>query len=446
MNSWEEVYLRWKYWITDFFNGGNMWKSYKEVMYILDNKNLIEGNKIRQRHLDNMLFFATHNLPFYKPFKGCKLEDFPVINKQIMLQRYDEFVTPVHLIPGQVGKVHIQKTSGSTGTPFKIYQDTRCRIRRIATIKAENEAIRFHSFEPMMHLRAIAHYCDWGKGEVMTYNKNLNIYYVDNADLTDDKLQQIVDAINKNKIKVIRGYMTSLDTLTQYAVRNHIEFPHHPFFISVGELLLESLRLRIVDKLHCHIISQYGNEENGIFGSSKIDEVGTTIWLNRANCFVEILKLDTDQPVSKGELGRIVVTDFTNYAMPIIRYELGDLASIGEVAADGTIMSIDHLCGRKTDMIFRTNGEAIDIFNSIPAEIYNNQALRQWQFIQTGKKTYTLRLSLETADYKIADLARMRLKQLLGNDADITVQCVDEIPVLNSGKRKIVINQWKNNS
>lgn len=382
-------------------------------------------------------------MPFYQPYKGSELKDYPVINKHTILSQYGDFLTPAELIPGQIGKVHIQKTSGSTGTPFEVYQDTRCRLRRIATIKAENEAIGFHSFEPMMHLRAMAHY--WGKGVVTRFDRNLNIYYVDNADLNDEKLSRIVDTIRSKRIKVIRGYMTTLDTITRFAVKNHIEFPHHPFFISVGELLLESLRQRIVNELHCHVISQYGNEENGIFGSSAIDGIGTTIFLNKANCIVEVLKLDADKPAEKGEIGRIVVTDFTNYAMPMIRYELGDLASVGDVASDGTILSLENLCGRKTDMIFRTNGTSVDLFNSIPAEIYNNKDLRQWQFIQTGEKSYLLRLSLEKKSEDVVRLAEKELKTLLGTDAAIAVECVDEIPVLSSGKRKVVINQWKNN-
>ena len=294
-----------------------------------------------------------------------------------------------------------------------------------------------------MHLRAASHY--WGDGEMIHYNHDLNIYYVDNANLDNNKLHVIIDTINRNKIKVIRGYMTTLDTITRFAVKKNIEFPHHPFFISVGEILLESLRLRIINKLHCHVISQYGNEENGIFGSSPVDGVGTNIILNRANCYIEILKMDSDEPVEKGEIGRIVVTDFSNYAMPMIRYDIGDLASIGAISTDGTILSLENLSGRKTDLIFRTNGEPLDIWNSLPSEIYNNPNLRQWQFIQTGEKNYLLRISLYKESSELVIFSKMALKKILGEDATIDIECVDEIPVLSSGKRKVVINNWKKN-
>lgn len=436
------LFLRKRYWLKDFLVGQPMWKAYKEVMYISDINNVDIAEKIRIKRLFSFIDFATSNVSFYSTYKGKKLNEFPIINKQIIQSHYDQFLTPIDKIPGQKGNVHIQKTSGSTGIPFEVHQDTVCRIRRIATLKVENESIGFHSFEPMMHLRAASHY--WGNGEFIIYNSDLNIYYVDNANLNNEKLSIIVNTIIRKKIKVIRGYMTTLDTITSFAVDNNIDFPHHPFFISVGEILLEPLRFRIVNKLHCHVISQYGNEENGIFGSSPIDGVGTNIVLNRANCFVEILKLDSDVPVEKGEIGRIVVTDFSNYAMPMIRYDTGDLASIGAISSDGIILSLENLSGRKTDLIFKTNGEPIDLWNSIPSEIYNNPNIRQWQFIQNGEKGYLLRLSLYEERLEFINLLKIELKKILGENAIIEVECVDEIPVLCSGKRKVVINNWTN--
>ena len=214
------LFLRKRYWLKDFLVGQPMWKAYKEVMYISNIDNIDIAEKLRRKRLFSFMDFATSNVLFYSSYKGKKLHEFPVINKQIIRTQYDKFLTPIDKIPGQKGNVHIQKTSGSTGTPFEVYQDTVCRIRRIATIKAENEAIGFHSFEPMMHLRAASHY--WGSGEMMSYNPDLNIYYVDNANLNNEKLNIIVNTIISKRIKVIRGYMTTLDTITSFAVKNNI--------------------------------------------------------------------------------------------------------------------------------------------------------------------------------------------------------------------------------
>lgn len=385
------LYLRKKFWINDFFHGGKMWSAFKEINYI--NNNIVEGEKIRQSHLQDILNFAKENVPFYKNIKGCSLADFPVINKQMILADRDAFLTPEELIPGQKGKLHIQTTSGSSGIPFALPQDTNCRIRRIALIKYGNELVGFHSFERMMHLRSFEHYWKDKKGG-MVFNKDLNIVYANNANLNDEMVANICHVINEHKIKLIRGYMTTLDVITRYAVANGIDFPLHPVFISVGEPLNEALRLRVSQQLSCIIISQYGNEENGIFGQTTPNGKGTTMQLNLANCYMEILKFDSDEPVADGELGRIVVTDLTNYAMPMIRYDIGDVAMVGEKKS-GIMVSIDNLGGRKTDLIIKTDGTQVDFYNSVSPDLFLNEGISQFQFIQKGEKEYLLKLNLK---------------------------------------------------
>lgn len=46
--NFREVYLRKKFWIQDFLHGGNMWKSYKDVMHIFNNQDIggVNGKNI----------------------------------------------------------------------------------------------------------------------------------------------------------------------------------------------------------------------------------------------------------------------------------------------------------------------------------------------------------------------------------------------------------------
>lgn len=425
------------YWTNDGIHGFPMYRLMKEIKLIYENPS--KGEKIRRKYLKEILSFAADHATFYSKYKDKPLISFPVINKQILREHYKEFIVEKAFIPGQKGEIHIQKTSGSTGTPFEVYQDTKCRERRIATIKFGNKLISFSSFSNLMHLRAIKHY--WNFDGNMKWNKKLCILYADNSNLTDEKILDLINSIDRYKIRYVRGYMTTIDIITNYMECHGISFNKEIMFISVGELLLESLRKRVL-KMGCKIISQYGNEENGIFGQSEVNKNGSEIILNRANCYIEILKMDSDEPVGKDELGRIVVTDFTNHAMPLIRYDIGDLAMIGEISEDGILLSIKNLCGRKTDLIYKTNGSVIDFFNSIPSEIYNNVAIKQWQFVQKELKKYELILCANKEYFVDKNNLVNSLKKLLGQDADIAVNVVDEIPVLSSGKRKVVIQEY----
>lgn len=71
----------------------------------------------------------------------------------------------------------------------------------------------------------------------------------------------------------------------------------------------------------------------------------------------------------------------------------------------------------------------------------NLPGIIQWQFVQKGEKEYVIRLNI-TQNSNV-DNTIYEIKTVLGNDAKITVEYVNDIPVLASGKRKPVICEWK---
>ena len=439
MNKIEQRIRRSNYWVKDFLHGGYLWNNFKEVSYIMSHPK--ESIIVREKYLTDILSYAAKHTNYYRKYDGfSRLGDFPIVNKSVYREHYSDFLVQEKSIPGQQGPLHIQKTSGSTGIPFEIPQDTLCRVRRLATIKAENELVGFQTMDTLLHLRSFSHF--WGGTTDIRYEKANNIYYADNSVLTEEKVSKIVDLINSCGIKYIRGYVTSIDLITHYLIKNNIELVGHPLFIAGGEVLTENVRRRIVESLQCHIISQYANEENGVFGQSRVDEC-SIINLNLANCYLEVLELESEKPAAKGELGRIVVTDFTNHAFPMIRYDIGDVGMANEISDEGQVLSIVGLAGRRQDLIYRTDGKIIDLWNSMPKVLYYNPKVIQWQFVQKGRKDYSLYLSV-TGDIsgEISSIIT-GLKGVLGEDADITVRSsVSLSPVLSSGKRKVIVNEY----
>src|SRR5690606_3500440 len=74
----------------------------------------------------------------------------------------------------------------------------------------------------------------------------------------------------------------------------------------------------------CKILSRYSNIENGIIAQQTLTEP-SDFTINHASYYVEILDMIRDEPVPYGHLGRIIITDYFNDAMPLIRYDTGDL-------------------------------------------------------------------------------------------------------------------------
>lgn len=426
------------FWLKDALHGMVMWREYRDVSRIMMDPAGAES--LRKARLADIIAYAKENTEFYSSVSGSELADFPVINKHIIRSGYSAFLVPAERIPGQRGPLRTNVTSGSTGTPFRSMQDSASRIRRIATLKACNEQFGFHSCMPMLYL----HSCEIpdSNDSMFRYEKEQNIWSASVPAFDDETLGRIAGHIAGHRIKFVRGYLSIIEYLIDYIDRKGIELKSEPLFITIGEKLNDSLRSRIVDKMGFHVVSQYGNEENGVFGQSETDESGDLIRLNKANCIIELLRIDSDEPAPAGEPGRVIVTDLTNRAMPMIRYDIGDLAICREVLPSGEPLVLQLLECRKEDMVYDTSGNPVPMV--FPYDIWSIPSLRQVQFIQEDIRKYTLILNVgDTGKNLDQDNLTGIVRGIMGPDAEVGIRLVSDIPVICSGKRKVVIQNCK---
>ncbi len=71
--------------------------------------------------------------------------------------------------------------------------------------------------------------------------------------------------------------------------------------------------------------------------------------------------------------------------------------------------------------------------------MWNYPEIEQYQFVQVSKEEYVFKISMK-GKFKREDELITEFKSYVGLDADFKVEYVDEIPLLNSGKRKKVMN------
>lgn len=435
-------YLRRTFWEEDERQGSPIGKPYKEVEFILTHT-MDEGWAMRRQKLHDLLDYARKNTRFYSKFEGYDLGVYPVMTKAMLIEHHDDIAVDPKVIPGQEGLVFIQRTSGSTGNPLAMPQDTRKRQRRVAEIKFMVGMLGYQSHEKMIHLRT------WDNltREPEDMEEKDNIYPFDIKCLSEDRLKLLCNLINEKKAVYLRGYASTFGKIAEVALRYGYTFPSLKLVVATSESLEDETRQAAQKAFGCNIVSQYANEECGILAQESIPTQSSDnkMYFNWAGYYIEILKMNEDVPAEYGEIGRIVLTDFHNYAFPVIRYDTGDTCLLlpPDDKSNGYPV-LGKLYGRRFDLTYTTDGTPIYPL-AYGRILKNYDVISSWQFVQKGEKDYVLVLVLKYEDRdSIADMVK-QIKSFLGEDACISVDLVEEIPLLRSGKRKPVKNEWNGN-
>lgn len=379
--------------------------------------------------LRDILSYAIENTRFYSHLgkDHIALQDFPVMNKTLLNQNYEDI--KVHCYDSQ--KTHKMHTSGSTGIPFTVIQNMEKRRRHIADLKYFGALAGYRDQDPMCYLRA-------KPTATAEEQARDNIWQLDICNLNEKNLTDYYHVMVEKKCTALMAYPSTLETAVDFWAEHFSNSTCVKTIISTSETLTDKVK----EKLHAffgeevNVCARYSNTENGILGQ-ETGESGT-YKLNWASYYFEILKLDKDEPADENELGRIVVTDLYNKAFPMIRYDTGDVGKFKR-GRENQFPEIVDLYGRRMDLIYDTQGEVVSPF-LLCRTMRLSHGIEQWQFIQEAEKEYLLKIT-STKKEKIDCTKELEsFQKTLGPEAQIKVEYVDEIPVLNSLKRKLIVS------
>lgn len=424
------------FWFFDFLKGGKVRKHYNEIKFILGKHPSKESQFIINNYLKKLLVHASNTVPFYQKInRPLILNNFPIINKMIINENYESFKSSYYIDKPLTERF----TSGSTGIPFKIYIDANKKNRHIADTVFFGKMGGYEIGNPLYFLRI------WTgvnkKSPLQLWMQNIKPYSIFKHSETD--LSDFLKDLKKDKrSKNILSYASTCEALVNYLdlIQSKSLTYNIKSIITDSDSLSNHTRSRLKKHLQTAVFARYGTMECGIL-AQQYHSVKNDYKLNTASYYFEVLDLEEDKPAETGELGRIVVTDLFNYSMPLIRYDTGDLCKINsQMLETKTLQRIESIEGRKMDLICNTKGTILSSHSILfPLEEYLE--IKQFQFIQKDRKDYLIRLNIWDTFDKEEELIHS-CKEYLGKDAKITIEYVSEIPLLNSGKRKLIINEY----
>lgn len=247
------------------------------------------------------------------------------------------------------------KTSGSTSAPVTIFHDKRhpetpirWRILDWWGIDPwENQAFIYRFKKPFLD-RARKHLIWWPTQRV----------FLAAANLTQNKLDGFIKRFNKIKPALLQGYVDVVYEFALYILDNDISL-HPPKMVWVTSAPLFEEHRRIMEKaFKAPVCDQYGNTEILLIAAESPNQNGLHIMQDTV--YIEFVDKQ-NQPVPPNTMGKILLTDLTNYAFPLIRYEIGDEGKYLD-RKDGSKINLDlmeNVKGRQAYVIKTPSGLSI---------------------------------------------------------------------------------------
>lgn len=414
------------FWGLDLFQGGKIRKDYKNIESIITKKNTSTCNLA----LERILHHSIQTVPYYKGFAlSTPIDNFPVVNKNIIKNNWNNFLSSSY----DKLKLKLVTTSGSTGTPFQVYNDNRKISRNYADTLFFSKQAGYSLGNTFFYMKI------WVKSRMSSplIYKLQNIYPIDVLNFSHQEIELILKKIKKYNCSIL-AYASVLDIISKYLIDNKIKIENKRLksVIAMSETLSEETKNNLSERFGICVVSRYSNLECGIMAQQPADYQCHYL-INKASYFIEILKMDSDEPTAINELGRIVVTDLYNYAQPMIRYDTGDIGAFEDI--DKNYFKIIE--GRKLDLLYNTKGELISSF-IVYKNMWQYPEIDQYQLAQEDEKVYKIKIASKNKFVRQAKLIE-EFNHYLGQDAVIKIELVESIPLLASGKRKKVVNNYK---
>jgi phenylacetate-CoA ligase len=202
-----------------------------------------------------------------------------------------------------------------------------------------------------------------------------------------------------------------------------------------GEVLTPQMRQRIGEGFGASVRELYGSHEFKTIAW----ECRHTGLLHVTDDSVVLEVLDGTTPVGPGGTGEVVATALYSYAMPFVRYRLGDIVTRGPSPCP---------CGRPCSTIRAVQGRMLDYFPlpggrlvhpyELPAVLRDASWIRQYRVIQERPDRIVVYLvPAERPAAGEVHALEEALARRLGPDVHVSVALVDDVPMEPSGKFRV---------
>jgi phenylacetate-CoA ligase len=403
----------------------------------------VEIEELQVKRLKYIVDYAYRNTPFYhRTFKkaGIHPSDIQSLNdlKKIPLTNKDEILTCREdiVVKGYSEKNSFKvTTSGSSGRMLEILQDMRSVEANSASVNRAYRAMGRRLFKDRIaYIRhqSIASLEQFQGKLLELVSKTIGDSLWLPSHLDEDAMIEKLRAYDPT---VITSYPSSLYLVAKRIKERGIEDLRPRYVMSGGELLTEENRSFLRDVFQCDVFDFYGAYELMVV-AWECSHHG--MHMDADNNILEFIR--DGEPVAPGEPGEIVGTNLWYRAMPIIRYQLGDIASYrDEECTCGRGLPVMKMVeGRKDDYLILPSGRVVGP-RAVKPIIMTFPEVDKLRIVQEKKDLILIQLVEKTEFTRIEEL-KQKIRDVLREDVELRVELVDDIPKV-SGKLRAVFSK-----
>lgn len=270
-----------------------------------------------------------------------------------------------------------------------------------------------------------------------------NIHSLPVPSLDDSSIDECLRMIEKIRPSILYGYPAAFEMVGRRMLVRKIRLPFVKVVWTSSETLYPHQRDIIREAFGLEVFDGYGTGDAPIALECFAHD---GLHLFQHTKLIEVVDGDGKQ-VKPGQMGRVLVTQFYNFAWPCVRYDTGDIAELAAEGADCPcgvgLPKIKRVWGRIGDTLVTPDGKVIPA-KAIPYyRVFGvvGSKIRCYQIYQEKKEEVLIRIvRVEGYDQVAEDHIRREISAILGESVRVRFQYVDDIPLTRSLKRRLVVS------
>lgn len=370
------------------------------------------------------------------------LAKLPILTKDLVRKHLREMIAEGESLE----RLKASPTSGTTGSPFVVYWDRETdvlwnvmiwRHRRWAGIRFGE---RYGTF-----LGRVVVPTGVDRRPFWRYNLAWNQIVFSSFHLSPKHFGAYIDTLQRSGIVAIEAYPSTAYILALGLESAGVRVPLRAVFTS-SEPLLQVQRELIEDRFQTSVYDYYGMSESIMFAGECPAHCG--MHHHAEMSVVEVMDANGDL-VPDGQVGRLIGTTLHNRAMPLIRYDVGDLTSRLGKACE---------CGRAHPLFSQVTTKAEDIVVTPDGRLVSPSVLTHpFKLLRGLVKSQIIQESIdhvrillvpaEAPNQEVLEELRAAFEARLGSGVRIEIEIVEDIKPGPTGKFRWVVSklplEWK---